>query len=179
MSFWHWSIRWMPFLKLGDACLNLPHNSVLGLIHCRLHLFVVCCSRLAWIVGSMSDIKHWREMYVLSFGLKILRWKKHWQTKLRQWCQFRMITSGKSHSFILGSMWQLSISWNCENNNLLPFLELRQITMNCYIIFCLLSLVIVVFHLSAFMRFFSLFLLRVFRTSLLLCWKVIFSLKRW
>jgi len=116
---------------------------------------------------------------VLSFGLKILWWKKHWQTKFRQWCQFRMITSGKSHSFILGSMWQLSISWNCENNNLLPFLELRQITMNCYIIFCLLSLVIVVFHLSAFMRFFSLFLLRVFRTSLLLCWKVIFSLKKW
>lgn len=111
---------------------------------------------------------------MLSFRLKILWWKKHWETKFRQWCQFRMITSGKSHSFILGSMWQLSISWNCENNNLLPFLELQQITRNCYCIFCPLSLVIVVFHLSAFMRFFSLFLLMVFRTSLLLCWKVIF-----
>ena len=55
--------------------------------------------------------------------------KKHWQTKLRQWCQLRMITSVKSRPFILESLWQLSISWNHENNNLLLFLEPQQITI--------------------------------------------------
>ena len=39
----------------------------------------------------------------------------------------RMITSVKSRPFILESLWQLSISWNRENNNLLLFLETQQI----------------------------------------------------
>ena len=54
--------------------------------------------------------------------------KKHWQTKLRQRCQLRMITSVKSRPFIHESPWQLSISWNREKNNLLLFLEPQQIT---------------------------------------------------
>ena len=44
-------------------------------------------------------------------------------SELRQRCQLRMITSVKSHSFILESPWQLSIRWNRENNNLLLLLE--------------------------------------------------------
>ena len=46
-----------------------------------------------------------------------------------QWCQLRMITSVKSRPFILESPWQLSISWNRENNNLLLFFEPQQITI--------------------------------------------------
>ena len=46
-----------------------------------------------------------------------------------QRCQLRMITSVKSRPFILESPWQLSISWNRENNNLLLFLERQQITI--------------------------------------------------
>ena len=50
------------------------------------------------------------------------------KTKFWQPCQRRMITSVKSHFFILGSPWQLSITWNRENNNLRLFLELQPIT---------------------------------------------------
>ena len=60
--------------------------------------------------------------------------KKNWQTKLRERCQLRMITSVKSRPFTLESPWQLSISWNREDNNLLLFLERQQITSSFYFI---------------------------------------------
>lgn len=50
------------------------------------------------------------------------------KTKFWQPCQRRMISSLKSHFFILGSPWQLSIRWNRENNNLPLFLEPQPIT---------------------------------------------------
>ena len=79
---------------------------------------ICCCLQLpswSWLLGVPHLMRKKR--------------KKRWQTKLRQRCQLRMITSVKFRLFMLESPWQLSITWNRENNNLLLFLEPQQITI--------------------------------------------------
>ena len=93
-------------------CWLLPFQFVLD---CRIHVRYKAPKRN--VTAELRILKKW-----LYYGDKNReKRKKRWQTKLRlrQRCQLRMINSVKSRLFILESPWQLSISWNRENNNLL------------------------------------------------------------
>ena len=76
-----------------------------------------------------TSIIMWVHERRTTINLKYTRRKRH-KKRINQAaiCQLRMINLSKIRLFILESPWQLSMSWNRENNHLLLFLQLQQIT---------------------------------------------------